>query len=87
MRLCEFTIPKLPNELSSTQDTELSHFADDKKAQSYETDRITGGSRTAATSNMRRYVIIVNGWKPLTIITKRSTLDVAAALDPPLRII
>ena len=29
-------------------------------------------------------VIIVNGWKPLTIITKRSILDVAAALDPPL---
>ena len=29
-------------------------------------------------------LIIVNGWKPLTIITKRSILDVAAALDPPL---
>ena len=29
-------------------------------------------------------MIIVNGWKPLTIITKRSTLDVAAVLDPPL---
>ena len=24
-------------------------------------------------------------WKPLTIITKRSILDVAAALDPPLK--
>ena len=24
------------------------------------------------------------GWKPLTIITKHSILDVAAALDPPL---
>ena len=43
-----------------------------------------GGSRTAATSKMERFVIIVNGWKPLTIITKRSILDVAAALDPPL---
>ena len=42
------------------------------------------GSRTAATSKMERFVIIVNGWKPLTIITKRSILDVAAALDPPL---
>ena len=41
-----------------------------------------GGSRTAATSKMERFVIIVNGWKPLTIITKRSILDVAAALDP-----
>ena len=29
-------------------------------------------------------MIIVNGWKPLTIITKRSILDAAAALDPPL---
>ena len=33
---------------------------------------------------MERFVIIVNGWKPLTIITKRSILDVAAVLDPPL---
>ena len=30
-------------------------------------------------------MIIVNGWKPVTIITIRSILDVAAALDPPLR--
>ena len=29
-----------------------------------------GGSRTAATSKMERFVMIVNGWKPLTIITK-----------------
>ena len=27
---------------------------------------------------------VVNSWKPLTIITKHSILDVAAALDPPL---
>ena len=33
---------------------------------------------------MERFVIIVNAWKPLTIITKRSILDVAAVLDPPL---
>ena len=43
-----------------------------------------GGSRTAATSKMECFVIIVNGLKPLTIITKHSILDVAAALDPPL---
>ena len=43
-----------------------------------------GGSRAAATSKMERFVIIVNGFQPLTIITKRSILDVAAALDPPL---
>ena len=47
---------------------------------------IRGGSRAAATSKMECFVIIVNGWKPLTIITKRSILDVAAALDPPLDI-
>ena len=45
---------------------------------------IRGGSRTAATSKMESFVIIVNGWKPLTIIIKCSILDVAAALDPPL---
>ena len=28
--------------------------------------------------------MIVNDWKPLTIITKHSILDAAAALDPPL---
>ena len=43
-----------------------------------------GESRTAATSKMELFMIIVNGWKPLTIITKSSTLDVAAVLDPPL---
>ena len=43
------------------------------------------GSRTAATSKMERFVIIVNGWKSLTIITKRSILDVAAVLDLPLK--
>ena len=43
-----------------------------------------GGSRTAAISKMERSVIIVNDWKPLAIITKRSILDVGAVLDPPL---
>ena len=43
-----------------------------------------GGSRTAATSKMELFVIIVNGFQPLTIIAKQSILDVAAALDPPL---
>ena len=47
---------------------------------------IRGGSRTATTSKMEHFVIIVNGWKPLTVITKCSILDVAAALDPPLHI-
>ena len=43
---------------------------------------ISGTSTAAATSKMNCFVIIVNGWKPLTIITKQSILDVAAALDP-----
>ena len=33
---------------------------------------------------MEPFVIIVNGFQPLTIIIKRSILDVAAVLDPPL---
>ena len=41
-----------------------------------------GGSRTAATCKVELFVIIVNGWKPVTIITKSSTLDVAAVLAP-----
>ena len=45
---------------------------------------LRGGSRTAAASKMELFVIIVNSWKPLTIITKRSVLDIAAVLDPPL---
>ena len=44
-------------------------------------------SRTAATSKIEGFVIIVNDWKPLTIITKRFILDVAAALDLPLELL
>ena len=47
---------------------------------------IRGGSRAAATSKMEHFVIIVNGFQALTIITKRSIFDVAAALDLPLGI-
>ena len=36
-----------------------------------------GGSRTAATSKMELFVIIVNGWQALTSITKSSILDAA----------
>ena len=38
----------------------------------------------AATFKMERFVIIVNGFQQLTIITKRSILGVAAVLDPSL---
>ena len=43
-----------------------------------------GGSRATATSKMEHFVIIVNDFQPLTIITKLSILDVAAVLDLPL---
>ena len=51
----------------------------------WQNTRFRGGSKAGATSRMKRFVIIVNGFHPLTIITKRSILDVAVALDPPLR--
>ena len=41
-----------------------------------------GESRTAALSKVELFMI--NGFQPLTIITKSSTLDVAAVLDLPL---
>ena len=44
-----------------------------------------GGSRSsAATSKMERFVIIVNGFQLLTIVTKRSIFSIASALDQPL---
>ena len=46
--------------------------------------KLRSRSRTAATSNMERFVIIVNSWKLFTIVPKRSILHVAAVLDPPL---
>ena len=36
---------------------------------------------------MEHFVIIVNGSKPSTIITKSSSLDVTADLDPPLMLL
>ena len=58
-------------------DTKFSHLLCDGK-------QSRGGSRTTATPKMKRFVTKVNGFQSLTIITKRSILDVAAALDPPL---
>ena len=43
-----------------------------------------GGSGAAATSKMEHFVIIDNGFQPVTIATKLSILDVAAILDTPL---
>ena len=46
-----------------------------------------GGFRVATASKTECFVIIVNGFHPLTIIIKHSILDVAATLDPPLVLI
>ena len=43
-----------------------------------------GGSRTSATSKVELFVTIVNGIQSLIIITKTSTLDIAAVQDWPL---
>ena len=40
--------------------------------------------RATATSKIERFVIIVNGWKSLSIIKKHAILEAAGALDPPL---
>ena len=47
---------------------------------------VKGGFRAPATSKMECFVIIDDGWKPLTSITKRSILDAAAVLDPSLHV-
>ena len=44
-----------------------------------------GGSRIAATPKVELFATIVNGFQPLTVITKSSALDVAAVQDPPLK--
>ena len=49
-------------------------------------EQVRGGSRIAAASKMEHFVMIVNSFQPLTIITKSSMLNVAAALDPPLQV-
>ena len=45
-----------------------------------------GESRTVASSKMELFVIIVNSFQLLTIISKSSTLDVTAILDPLLKV-
>ena len=45
---------------------------------------VRGGSRTDATSKMELFMIIVNAFQQLTIITKSSILTVAAVICPPL---
>ena len=44
-------------------------------------------SRTGATSKMKHFLIIINGWKTLTFITKSPILAVAAVLNPLLGVV
>ena len=79
-------IPAILQQLFHDFKIDKSHFSKSKPfaetLNSYKLRKIIlrWGSRTAATSKVEPFVIIVNGFQPLTIITKISTLDVAAVL-------
>ena len=60
--------------------SDIASYADDNAI-------LRGGSRTPATSNVELYVIIVNGFQLLSIITKSSALDVAVVLGPSLTLL
>ena len=62
----------------------LSEYDDIKEEIKYLKTSTRGGPRTTATSKMEHFVMIVNGWKPITVVTKSSILDVAVVPDPPL---
>ena len=86
------TKEKTPNRLPITSRTILGHLLQSPyfvhlTSKVLKSCSIRGGSRTAATSKVELFVIIVNDWTSLTIITKNSTLDVAAVLDPPVKIL
>ena len=78
------TTQRVEEMFGKRKDEIIERFEEKLTAQNQKTVDFRGGSGTAATSKMEHFVIIVNGWKPLTIITKHSTLDVAAVLYPPL---
>ena len=47
-------------------------------------DLSRGGNRTATTSKVELFAIIVNDFQSFTIITKSSTLDIVAVPDLPI---
>ena len=80
------------NECTARFLTSVYHFVDTRRYRVSITKHLTDedqrrGSRTAATSKVELFVILVNEFQPLNIIRKSSTLDVAAVLDPPLKMI
>ena len=83
-------IPNVPNKLlvslnNAVLEDKIYETMYRNQAKMNRTRKPRDGSRTAATSKMEHFVIIVNVWNSLTIITKRTILDVAAVLDPPLK--
>ena len=49
--------------------------------------KLRDGPRTPATSKMKFFVTLVNGFQPLTNVTTNSMLDLAGVLETPLIII
>ena len=76
----------LSNSINNREALSSQHFVcfASQKKDLYYNAMTRGGCRASETSKMECFVITVNGLKPLTIITKRSILDVAAVLDPRL---
>ena len=72
----------LSNSINNREALSSQHFVcfASQKKDLYYNAMTRGGCRASETSKMECFVITVNGLKPLTIITKRSILDVAAAL-------
>ena len=72
------------DEMSKTFGIPERFFFAESSLQMLRTQILRGGFRTAATSKVELFGIIINGFQPLTIMTKSSTLDVAVVLEPPL---
>ena len=49
--------------------------------------KLRGVPRTPATSKMKLFVTLVNGFHPFTNVTKKSMSDIAGVLETPLIII
>ena len=82
MKVCN---TKNLKELKLINQTFSNLIVDNKEFRSLVTGTSTRSKFRAATaSKMEHFVIIVNGFHPLTIIAKYSILDVVAVLDPPL---
>ena len=73
VNILRYILPFTNNRMQSRKDSSLCYHLQSR-----------GGYRSTATFKMELFVIIVNDFQPLAIITKCSILHVAAVLDPPL---